>query len=220
MVNRLSGTAQRRLPVEAVRRRWRLAVLLGLVAFVAATAFAVVLVALSSDSGRARSVLKAVHDIRAGTTIHDDDIATTPVRIDDPGALAGLVEASERQHLVGQVATTNVNAGNLIPAGLALSEASADLWEVPLPVKRMPPELKAGDHVALMVSSTTKTGDTIDFVVIQDVQVLSVRTESASLWLPARVMAQIEWYADHGGVVLAKMPPGVVQQSLPAGGQA
>ena len=55
-------------------------------------------------------------------------------------------------------------------------------------------------------------------VFLQDVQVLSVGSGSADLWLQPNVVAQVEWYADHGGIVLLKMQPGSVQQKLPAGG--
>ena len=204
---------------ETVRRRWRLTVLMGLMALVGMAGYALVVTILGAENGRAVSVLKAARDIQAGSTIASDDLATTPVRIDDPTAMSSLVAASERNRLVGQVATASVPAGHLVPASLTVSQSASELWGVPLPVKRMPPDLKPGDHVAVMVMGTTKTGDAVDFVVMQDVQVLAVRSDSANLWLPARSMAQMEWYADHGGVVLAKMPPGVVQQSLPEGSQ-
>lgn len=204
---------------ETVRRRWRFTVLMGLMALVGMAGFALVVTILGAQNGRTVAVLKAARDIEAGSVIASDDLATTQVRIDDPTVMSGLVAAGERGRLVGQVATASVSAGHLVPAGLTVSQNSSELWEVPLPVKRMPPDLKPGDHVAVMVMGTTKTGDAVDFVVMQDVQVLGVKSDSANLWLPARSMAQLEWYADHGGVVLAKMPPGAVQQSLPEGSQ-
>ena len=50
--------------------------------------------------------------------------------------------------------------------------------------------------------------------------VVEVRTDSVTLWLPARATTQMQWYADHGGIVVAKMPAGAVQQNLPAGSGA
>ena len=215
----IETTRRRNAVAETVRRRWRLTVLLGLIALVAMVAFTLVVIVLGTESGRTTAVLKAARDIQAGASIASDDLTVTQVRIDDPAALAGLVAAGDRGRLVGQVATVAVPAGHLLPAGLTVSQGASELWEVPLPVKRMPPDLKAGDHVALMVTGTTRNGDAVDFVVMQDVQVLAVKSDSVSLWLPARSMSQMEYYADHGGVVLAKMPPGVVQQSLPEGSQ-
>jgi hypothetical protein len=36
--------------------------------------------------------------------------------------------------------------------------------------------------------------------------------------VPATLAPQVEWYADHGGIVLIKMQPGAVQNKIPAGG--
>jgi len=51
---------------------------------------------------------------------------------------------------------------------------------------------------------------------MQDVQVVHVGSNQVDLSLPAKVVPQVEWYADHGGLVLVKMPAGIVQQDLPA----
>ncbi len=203
---------------ETVRRRWRLGVLLGLVAMLAMAGFAVVLTLQNVQANHVTAVLKVVRDIQAGTVISDDEIGVSYVRIDDPAVLGSMVDASQRSHVVGQVATLSIRAGSLVPAELGTSQTSAGLWDVPLTVKRMPPDLKPGDHVALVVSTTARTGEPIEFVAVQDVRVLSVGTDSVSLWLPASATAQMEWYADHGGLVVARMQPGTVQQSLPAGG--
>jgi hypothetical protein len=207
-----------RTATETVRRRWRLAVLLGLVVLLALAAFTIVEAARSAQANRTTAVLTATKDIHAGTTITTDEIGVAHVRVDDPVVLASLVEASGRSQLVGQVATDSVRAGSLIPAGLAAPKASVNMWEVPLPVKRMPPGLKAGDHIALLVSTTGKAGEPVVFVAMQDVRVLNVRSDSVDLWLPATATAQMQLYAEHGGVIVAKMQPGAVLQNLPSGG--
>jgi len=38
------------------------------------------------------------------------------------------------------------------------------------------------------------------------------------LWLPAKLAPQVEWYADHGGIILFQMQPGAVQQGIPGVG--
>ena len=111
--------------------------------------FTAVVTILGAQSGRTAVVLKAARDIRAGATIASSDLATAQVRIDDPTVMAGLVAAGERDRLVGQVATASVAAGHLVPARLTVSPSASELWEVPLPVKRMPPDLKPGDHVII-----------------------------------------------------------------------
>jgi hypothetical protein len=212
---------QRRTAVvaETTRRRWRLAVLLGLVVLLALAAFVVVEAEQSAQANRTVAVLKAIQDIRAGTTITSSELGVAQLRVDDPSVVASLAGASERNQLVGQVSTDTIRAGSLIPAGLGAQQASAGMWEVPLPVKRMPPGLKAGDHVALLVGTTAKSGQPVDFVAMQDVRVIEIRSDSVDVWLPATQVAQMQWYADHGGgVIVAKMQPGAVQQNLPVGG--
>lgn len=196
--------------------RWRAAALAGVVLFLALATTALVLVGLRSPQPTA-AVLKATREIRPGMTISVHDVAVTHVFVQDSSVLAALARESELGRIVGQTAVARVPAGGLVPADVAVPQRSAGMWSAALPVKRMPADLRAGDHVALLVEGS-QGGQSIDFVVIQDVQVLRVGSNSADLWLPARVVAQIEWYADHGGVVLLKMPPGAVQSDLPAGG--
>jgi hypothetical protein len=208
-----------RIVTETAQRRWRLAALLGLVVLLAMAGYVIVTLAQNAQANRTVAVLKATQDIRAGTTISANELGVSYLRVDDASVLASLVSAGDRDQLVGQVATDDVRAGALLPAGLATPEAGAGMWEVPLPVRRKPPGLKPGDRVALVVSATAKTGEPVEFVAMQDVRVLGVGTDSVDLWLPAAATAQMQWYADHGGgIVVARMPAGVVQQDLPAGG--
>ena len=207
-----------RIATETARRRWRLAVMLGLVALLALAAFVAVLAEQSAQANRTTAVLMATKDIRAGTTITADELGVAHVRVDDPAVMASLIDASGRSRLVGQVATDSVRAGSLISAGLGAPKDTVTMWDVPLPVKRMPPHLKPGDHVALLVSGIGKSGEPVVVVAMQDVRVLDVRPDSLDLWMPATATAQMQAYAERGGVIVAKMQPGAVQSSLPSGG--
>jgi SAF domain-containing protein len=202
---------------ETAQRRWRLAALLGLATLLALGGLIVVLLEQSAQASRTMPVLRATRDIQAGTVITFDEVAITSIRADDSSVVANLVPASDRDRLVGQVAVDGVRAGSLIPAGLGASEATAALWDVPLPVKRLPPDLKVGDHVAVLVSGTDKSGAPAELVAAQDVRVLAVQRDTVDLWLPASSAAQMELYASRGEMVLAKMQPGAVQK-LPSPG--
>jgi len=204
---------------ETAQRRWRLAALLGLVVLLTLVALLIVLAEQSAQSSRMVPVLRATRDIQAGTPIRDDELGTSYVRVDDTSVLVTLVNAGDRSQLVGKVAIDGVRAGSLIPAGLGTPQASYGLWEVPLPIKQMPPDLKAGDHVALLVSGTGKTGQPEELVAAQDVRVLSVQQGSIDVWLPSSAAAQMELYAGHGDMVVVRMQPGAVQKNpTPAGG--
>jgi hypothetical protein len=162
------------------------------------------------------SVLVAATDIRAGSTISDGMLRVTGIRSDDSSLLTTLVSANDRSSVVGQVASLTVPAGHLIPANLASPQVHAQLWLASIPVKRMPAGLGIGDHVALLAETPNKVGQPVDFVFMQDVEIAHVTGNAVDLWLPAKVVPQVEWYADHGGLVLLRMPAGVIQQDLPA----
>lgn len=208
------------LAADTVQRRWRTAVLLTLIALLALAGFAVVLTKQSADATRMVAVLRATRDIQAGSTITADELGVTQIRVQDAAVLASLAAESDRSQLVGQTAAQTVRAGSLVPAGLGSPQASSQMWDVGVPIKRMPSDLRPGDHVALVVNGTAKSGDPVEFIAIQDVEVIGIQSGSANLWLPPKVVAQMEWYADHGGIVLVKMPPGGAQPNLPAGGPA
>jgi SAF domain len=203
---------------ETARRRWRLAALIGLAALLTLAAFVIVLTEQSAQASRMVPVLKATRDIEAGTTITSDEVGVAYIRVDDDSVLANLASASDRSRLIGQVAVDGVRAGSLVPAGLGIPEATAGMWDVPLPVKQRPPDLKVGDHVALLVSGTGRSGQPVELVAAQDVRVLAVQQDSVDLWLPASAAAQMQLYASHGDLVLARMQPGTAQKNLPQAG--
>ena len=210
----------RRLRVVAgtAERRWRLAALLGLAAMLALAAYALVVMGPGADVNQMVSVLRAAKSIHAGTSITSDELTTARLRTQDPSVLATLLRDSDRSRVLGQVAAVDVNAGDLIPADVVASQFTAGLWDVAVPVRRMPANLAPGDHVALLVTATLANGSQVDLVYMQDVQVLAIGQGSVDLWVPAKLAPQVEWYADHGGIALIKMQPGGVQDKIPAGG--
>ena len=201
-----------------VERRWRLAALVGLVVVLGLAAYALIVIGPGAASTQLVPVLRAAKAIRAGTVVTADELSVTDVRAQDPSVLATLVLSADRNQIVGQVASMDVPAGDLIPAAIAAPSATSSYWKVDVPVRRMPADLAPGDHVALMVSGSGPNGSAVDFVFIQDVRVIDVGGGSVDLWLPAKLASQVEWYADHGGIVLMTMQPGQVQTQVPAGG--
>jgi hypothetical protein len=186
----------------------------------ALAAYALVVMGPGNDANQMVTVLRAAKSIQAGTDITSDELTTTQLRTQDPSVLATLLRDSDRGRVIGQVAAVDVLAGDLVPADVVSSQFTAGLWDVDVPVRRMPADLVPGDHVALVVSVTLTNGSQGDLVYMQDVQVLGVSQGSVDLWVPATLAPQVEWYADHGGIVLIKMQPGAVQNKIPAGGGA
>lgn len=203
-------------PTVTGRRRRTAALLAGLF-FLAVAAVALILLGSVSHREPMSPVLRATREIKAGTVITSDELGVTYVHFQDQSLLQTVAQPGDRSQLVGQVAAVGIPAGGLLPAGLASPQATSGLWDAKLPVKLMPSGLQPGDHVAVVVEAT-RSGQPVDIVVMQDVQVLSVGSSSADLWLPAKVVPQMEWYGSHGSIVLVRMPAGGVQQDLPAGG--
>jgi hypothetical protein len=198
---------------RAVLRRWRLAGLFGLIAALSLATFAVIQISAQSQTRQSTAVLRATRDILPGTTIGADELVVTQVQPSDAALLSTWVASSDRDRILGQVAVVGVPAGHLIPAEIVAPKITAGLWKANVPIKRSPADLQAGDHVALLVQ-----GQATEFVFMQDVQVLSVGSGAVDLWLPAKLAPQVEWYADHGGIILFQMQPGAVQQGIPGVG--
>jgi hypothetical protein len=207
-----------RTVASTIQRRWRWAALAGLIIFLVLSGYALAVNGANNASkGRPVAVLVAATDIRAGTKITDGMVRVTAISPQDPGLLVTLVEASNRSTIIGQVASVTVPAGHLIPAEIASPQIHSQLWITAVPIKRLPADLAGGDHVALVAEALNKAGQPVAFVFMQDVEVVHVAGNQVDLFLPARVVPQVEWYGDHGGLVLVKMQPGVIQQDLPAG---
>lgn len=219
----MSATAESRplgLVAGTVQRRWRLGALLGLLVGLALAAYSVVVLGPGADVNQMVSVLRASKAIQAGTTITGDELTTAQIRTQDPGVLATLLRDSDRSRIVGQVAAMDVLAGDLIPAGVVGQQATGGMVRAQLPIRLMPADLAPGDHVLLLVNAVAPNGAPVDMVYMQDVRVLQVGQGSAELWIPTKLFPQVVWYADHGGIVLAIMQPGDVQQGVPAGSAA
>jgi hypothetical protein len=187
--------------------------LFGLIAALALATFAVIQISAQSQTRQSTAVLRATRDILPGTTIGADELVVTQVQPSDAALLSTWVASGDRDRILGQVAVVGVPAGHLIPAEIVAPKITAGLWKANVPIKRSPADLKAGDHVALLVQ-----GQATEFIFMQDVQVLSVGSGAVDLWLPAKLAPQVEWYADHGGIILFQMQPGAVQQGIPGVG--
>jgi hypothetical protein len=203
----------------AVRRRALLVALavMGL-AFLAAAVTSYVTSRGGASSLTPVQVVKANRDIPAGTVIISDELGITSISTTDATTLGTYVRQQDEARVIGRTAPVGIAAGYPIPAYILTADPHAALWDASLAVKRMPANLKAGDHVALIVTVPGRGSDQVDLVVMQDVEVGTVQSGAADLWLPPKLVAQMQWYADHGGIVLVKMAPGSVQKDLSAGG--
>ncbi len=202
-----------RLPERVVaglnRRRLRLALFLGLAAAVLIAIVATAPSWLPQRSSPTIQMLIAAKDIRAGTTITADAVATAAMSM-SPSLQLTFLRDSDRSRIIGQTAAVGVPVGHALPDYIVSPETTAGLWAVNVPIKRMPSDVTDGSHVALLVTDVTKSGDQVEHVFVQDVPVLHVQNGSADLLLPPKLASQVEWYADHGGIILFRMDPGAV----------
>jgi hypothetical protein len=194
--------------------------LLGLLVGLALAAYSLIVLGPGAELSQMVPVLRAAKAIQAGNTITTDALTTSLIRTQDPSVLATLLRDTDRSRIVGQVAAMDVPAGDLIPAGVVAPQTTGGMVKAQLPIRIMPVDLAPGNHVLLLVSATASNGAAVDIVYMQDVRVLQVGQGSAQLWIPTKLFPQVVWYADHGGIVLATMQPGDIQQRIPAGGAA
>jgi hypothetical protein len=194
--------------------------LLGLLVGLALAAYSLIILGPGAELSQMVPVLRAAQAIQAGNTITADALTTSLIRTQDPSVLATLLRDTDRSRIIGQVAAMDVPAGDLIPAGVVAPQTTGGMVKAQLPIRIMPVDLAPGNHVLLLVSATASNGAAVDIVYMQDVRVLQVGQGSAQLWIPTKLFPQVVWYADHGGIVLATMQPGDVQQRIPAGGAA
>jgi hypothetical protein len=194
--------------------------LLGLLVGLALAAYSLIILGPGAELSQMVPVLRAAQAIQAGNTITADALTTSLIRTQDPSVLATLLRDTDRSRIIGQVAAMDVPAGDLIPAGVVAAQTTGGMVKAQLPIRIMPVDLAPGNHVLLLVSATASNGAAVDIVYMQDVRVLQVGQGSAQLWIPTKLFPQVVWYADHGGIVLATMQPGDIQQQIPAGGAA
>ena len=209
-----------RLVAGTVERRWRLGALLGLGVGLVLAAYGIIVLGPGADANQMVTVTRAAKAIKAGTTIAADELTTGRLRTQDPSLLSTLLLYSNRGQVVGQVADEDVAPGDLVPADIVSAASTATLWKQHVTVRSMASDLAPGDHVALLVSAMATNGSQVDIVFMQDVRVLAVGDGAADLWIPAKLVAQVLWYQDHGGIALITMQPGSVQNQLPPGGGA
>jgi SAF domain len=148
------GQGPRSLRVTPTRRRRRPAlILVGALLTIAGAAIAA---QLFLEVGGRTAVLAVARPIPAGHTIADQDL--TEVRISVDPALQA-VPAADRDQVVGKVATVSLLAQSLLPreAITAAAVPAADQAIVGIALKpgQMPDELKAGDHVMLVLTPPT-----------------------------------------------------------------
>jgi hypothetical protein len=148
------GRAQRPMPVappvRAPRGRRRPGLIALGVALIAVGALASAW--LVSSSSERTSVLIAARDIPYGAVVSDADLAGTDVAVD---AGVAVVPASERDALIGQVASSAVPAGWLLAPGqispAAPPAAGQVLVGLPLKSDRLPAGgLAAGDRILVV----------------------------------------------------------------------
>jgi hypothetical protein len=207
-----------RLVAGTVERRWRLGALLGLAIGLILAAYGIIVLGPGADANQMVTVTRAAKAIRAGTTITADELTTGRLRTTDPSLLSTLLLYSNRGQVVGQIADADVAPGDLVPADIVSTSATGTLWKLHVGVRSMPADLAPGDHVALLVTASATNGGQVDIVFMQDVRVLAVGSGAADLWIPAKLVPQVQWYEDHGGIALAAMQPGSVQNQIPAAG--
>lgn len=219
----MSATAESRplrLVAGTVQRRWRLGALLGLLVGLVLAAYGLIVLGPGADVNQMVAVLRAARPIQAGSVITADDLTASLIRTQDPSVLATLIRDTDRSRIIGQTAALDVPTGDLIPVGVVAQQSTSGMVRAQLPIRIMPADLKPGDHVLLLVNATAPNGTLVDIVYMQDVRVLQVGQGSAELWIPTKLLPQVVWYGDHGGIVLATMQPGDIQQGIPAGGAA
>jgi hypothetical protein len=173
------GTAPSR-PAPAVvartgrQRRWSLALLAVLLTVGSALAFVV----LWMNAGDRRPVLAMATDVAAGQQIEETDL--TVVRVSTEAGLTP-VPASQRDEVVGQVATVDLLAGTLLVEQAFGEDRGLDpgvaLISVPVPVEELPsPDLEAGDRVIVYrTSSDLVEDDNISADPIGEGRVFSVK---------------------------------------------
>lgn len=193
------------------QRRWSLALLALLLTLGSGLAFVV----LWLNAGDRKPVLAAATNIPAGQQIQREHL--TVVRVStDPGLTP--IPASERDEIVGQVATVNILPGTLlVDAAVGDDDGlppNMAVIAVPLPIEKLPaPDLEAGDAVLVLRTTADLTAETgVDSQEIAQAQVLAVEvhesTVSVSLNVERAKASEIAAAAQAEQIYLAQVANG------------
>jgi hypothetical protein len=191
------------------QRRWTLALLALLLTVGSGLAFVV----LWLNAGDRRPVLAAATSIAAGQQIQREHLAVVRVST-DPGLTP--IPASQRDEIVGQVATVDILPGTLLvddavgrDSGLA---PNAAVIAVALPPERLPaPDLETGDTVLVLRTTSDLSEETgVDSQEITQANVLAVQahdtTVSVSLNVDRSQVSGIAAAAQAEQIYLAEVP--------------
>ncbi len=142
-------------PVRSRRRPW----LVGLGALLACVG-ALTVVWLVGAAGQRQEVLAVRADVAYGQVLAAEDITVARVSV-DPGV--AVLAGSERNAVVGQVATTRLTPGMLLTAGMVEPEGEPGpgrvLVPIAVPTERMPAGgLRAGDRILAVDSEGAGNG--------------------------------------------------------------
>ena len=179
-----SATGPALAHVRGRRRPW----LIGLGALLASIG-ALTVVWLVGAAGQRQEVLAMRSDVAYGQELTSDDITVARVSV-DPGV--AVLPATDRESVVGQVATTQLSAGMLLTS--AMVEVTGDpgpglvLVPLALPAERMPAGgLRAGDQILAVDSEGSVATPPIPATVVRvgpmdinGITVVDVTTAAAS----------------------------------------
>ena len=132
-----------------------------------------------SQTTRRSQVLIATHSLPAGRILSASDLTSAGLS-GSRQVLATLVPTSEQSILVGRALTVPVAAGAPIPqAALAGSHGAASSLTLAVPaLHALPGQLAPGDHITVLATFTSSTGQTQTRAVARNLEVLAVGSAS------------------------------------------
>jgi SAF domain len=179
---------------------------------------ALAFVVLWMNAGERKPVLAMANDVAAGQTIDATDLVVVRVSTE-----AGVtpIPASERDDVIGQVASVDLLAGSLLVENAIGEnrglEPGTALIAVPVPVQELPsPDLEAGDRVIVYRTSTDLLEDGgASAQAIGEARVFAVEspessqdTVSVSLAVEERLVSEIAAGIQADQIYLALIPSG------------
>ena len=159
---------------------------------------------IGASSDHRRAVLVVAHPVAAGDVVSTDDLANVKM---SPTKGVGFMAAADANKVVGRTAAVALVPGSLLlpaqlgsPAGLTDGQAAVGLLLEP---GRYPPELRSGDHVAVVSAPTGPVPDT-----------------GESLRLGTGVVEDLAPAAGAGGITIRVRLDGMVADRVAAEGAA